>query len=332
MMKIMLLTCAFITSTTWGFVPTVESLFRHGSNPDVTADGVTLTLNIKRINQGEKTISNITDASLLRSEREEDFYKVYFAKKDNTLRLVQVRYSNGDYSDNAIEHKLYYPNFTSYTVKADWEQAEKGLFFGVLQSLVLNDGAPLLKYLKALEVPVKLNDEIINREKVELLAAYKRYLIITGKDRNARKTEINPLKPEEKEARDRADEVMAQPMYVDTEQVKLGRDDGSISWIVNAGTLDSVFTYKMRDLSKVKLKSPLGDIEMIFKDYWLANGTHSLPRFILIRSLSGEAYQVELTNLRHHVVKEAEFVKQLNGWDQTLKGKVSTEVRPPFML
>lgn len=331
-MKIFLLSLALVTTSVLGYVPTVESLFRHGANPDVTADGVTLTLNVKRINQGEKTISSITDASLLSGEREEDYYKVYFARKENTLRLVQVRYTNGEYSDAAIEHKLYYPNFTSYTVKADWEQAEKGLFYGVLQSLVLNDGAPLLKYLKALEVPVKLNDEIINREKVELLAEYKRYLIVTGKDRNARKTEVNPLKPDDREAREQVDRVMAQPMYVDTDHVKLGRDDGYISWMVNAGPLEAVFSYKNRDLSKVKLKSPLGELEMIFKDYWLANGSHSLPRFILIRSLSGQAYQVELTNLRHHVVKENDFIKQLNEWDQTLKGKVSTEVRPPFML
>ena len=331
-MKLFLLSLAFITSSAFAYVPTVESLFRHGSNPDVTADGVTLTLNVKRINQGEKTISSITDASLLSSEREEDFYKVYLARKDNTLRLVQVRYASGEYSENAIEHKLYYPNFTSYTVKADWEQAEKGLFYGILQSLLLNDGAPLLKYLKALEVPVRLNEEIINREKVELLAEYKRYLIVTGKDRNARKTEVNPLKPDDKEAREHADRVMALPMYVDTEQVKLGRDDGYISWIVNAGPLEAVFSYKMRDLSKVKLKSPLGEVEMILKDYWLANGSHSLPRFILIRSLSGQAYQVELTNLRHHAVKENDLIKQLNEWDQTLRGKASTEVRPPFML
>lgn len=331
-MKLIFLSLVFVSSSVFGFVPTVESLFRHGSNPDVTADGVTLTLSVKRINQGEKTISNITDASLLSDEREEDFYKIYFAKKDETIRLVQVRYSNSEYSDKAIEHKLYYPNFTSYTVKADWEQSEKGVFFGVLQSLVLNDGAPLLKYLKALDVPVKLNEEIINREKVELLAAYKRYLIVTGKDRNARKTEINPLKPDDRDARERADEVMAQPMYVDTDHVKLGRDEGSISWIVNAGPLESVFSYKLRDLNKIKIKSPLGEMEMLFKDYWLANGSHSLPRFILIRSLSGQAYQVELTNLRHHVVKENDFIKQLNEWDQTLKGKTSTEVRPPFML
>src|SRR5690606_7231815 len=101
-MKLVFLSLFFVSSSVFGFVPTVESLFRHGSNPDVTADGVTLTLSVKRINQGEKTISNITDASLLSDEREEDFYKIYFAKKDETVRLVQVRYSNGEYSDKAI--------------------------------------------------------------------------------------------------------------------------------------------------------------------------------------------------------------------------------------
>ena len=63
-------------------------------------------------------------------------------------------------------------------------------------------------------VPVKLNNEIINREKVEYLAAYKQYLVAINKDRTSRKTETNPLRPEDATAREKAESVMNEPMYV----------------------------------------------------------------------------------------------------------------------
>jgi hypothetical protein len=43
--------------------------------------------------------------------------------------------------------------------------------------MIFNDGVFLINYLKTLNVPVKLNNEIINRQKVEYLASYKQYLI-----------------------------------------------------------------------------------------------------------------------------------------------------------
>lgn len=324
----------FFVSTAHAYVPTVESLFRHGSNPEVSADGVSITLNVKRINPGEKSEAPSGDASLLTSEREEDFYKIYFSQneKTETLKIAQTRYNSAQFSENSLEHKVYFSNFTGHTIKADIEHMEKGLFYALLQSLVLNNGRHVVNYLKAMGVPVRLNDEILNREKIEFLADYKRYLVTISKDRNARKTEVNPMRPEDPAARERADEIMGQPMYVDTDQVKLGRDSGNIAWIVNAGNFEAVFSYKLRDLYKIKFKSPAGDYEMLFKDYWLANGTHSLPRFILIKSLNGQSYQVEITNLRHYVEKPDDFIKRLSAWDQILKGKESTELRPPFLL
>lgn len=324
----------FVLSSAHAYVPTVESLFRHGSNPEITAEGIALNLTVKQLNPSEKTESANGDASLLSNEREEDFYKIYFSRSNynDTVRVAQTRFSRADQSDASLEHKVYYSNFTPHTLRADVAQLEKGLFYSVLKSLVLNDGAHIVQYLKTLEVPVRLNNEIINREKVEFLAEYKRYLVTINKDRNARKTEVNPMRPEDPAARERVDHIMALPMYVDTEQVKLGRDGGNISWIVNAGNFEAVFSYKLRDLYKIKFKSAAGDFEILCKDYWLANGTHSLPRFILLKSLNGQSYQVELTGLRHYMEKEGDFVKRLNNWDQVLKGKTSTEPRPPFLL
>ena len=322
----------FLVSAAHAYVPTVESLFRHGSNPDVTANGISLTLVVKKMGE-EKTPATTQDASLVQDARPEDFYKIFITNNPNdSLKIAQTRYKNATFSESSLEHKIYYPNFTSYTVKTDVEHMERGLFYALIHSLTLNNGSHMVNYLKGLGVPVRLNNELINREKVEFLADYKRYLVTIAKDRNAKKTEVNPMRPDDREARERAERIMNESMYTDTKQVKLSRDDGQISWVVNAGPFEAVFAYKSRDLQKIRFKSQAGEFEMICKDYWLANGTHAMPRYILVKSLNGQSYQVEITNLRHYVEKEADLVRRLNNWDQILKGKESSELRPEFLL
>lgn len=330
MMKVFVL-FLFVT-TVHAYVPTVESLFRHGSNPDVSANGVSLTLVVKKIQPGEKTTENVNDVSLVKEQKGDDYYKIFFTKSGDHLKVAQTRYNNVSFSEASLQHKVYYPNFSAYTIKPDIETSEKGVFFALLNSLTFNNGAHIVSYLKTLGIPVKLNSEIINREKVEFLAEYKRYLVVVNKDRNARKTEVNPLHPEDASARERANSVMAEPMYTDMKQVKLSKDEGQIAWVMNAGAFEGVVSYRERDVQRIRYKSPAGDFEVICKDYWLANGTHAFPRHMLIKTFNGQQYQVEITNLRHYIEREEDLVKRLRNWDQILKGKESTDPRPEFLL
>lgn len=330
MMKVLAL-FFFVSASVQAYVPTVESLFRHGSNPDVSANGLSLTMVVKRVQPGEKPAGSSSD-SLLKEEKGEDYYKIFFTKSGESLKVAQTRYNSNAFTEASLQHKTYYPNFSPFTIKPSVDQAEKGVFFALLHSLTLNNGSHIVNYLKSLGVPVKLNNEIINRNKVEFLADYKRYLVAISKDRNAKKTEVNPMRPEDAAARARAEEIMNEPMYVDTKQVKLSKDDGQVAWVVNAGAFEAVVSYKERDVQKVKYKSPAGDFEIICKDYWLANGTHSLPRFMLIKTFNGQNYQVEITNLRHYIEKEDDLVKRLRNWDQALKGRESSDARPEFLL
>ena len=314
------------------YVPTVESLFRHGSNPDIVGNGVSITFSVKRVLGTVKSASSV-ESSLVNEVKENDYYRMYFTRiGQDTMKLSQTRYDNNTFNEGSLIEKIYYPNFTPLTIKATPELSEKGLFINLLKSLLFNDGAAIVTYLKALGVPVKLNSEIINREKVEFLANYKRYLVAINSNRAAKKTEINPLRPEDPAAREKADTLMSEPMYVDMKQVKISRENGEMAWLVQSGSFEAVVSYKMRDLQRVKFKGPLGEFEIVCKDYWLANGTHSLPRTILIKDYKGESFQVEITNLRHFVEKEDDLAKRLKKWDELLRGKESLDPKPSFLL
>ncbi len=324
-----LLCLIFLSSSAFGYVPTVESLFRHGANPDVTVNGVSLSLVVKRLRPADNAEGG-TATSV--AENAEDYYKIFLTKSTDGLKVAQTRYGNSSFSESSLLHKTYYPNFTSYTIKPTPEAAERGIFFALLHSMTYNNGSHLVNYLKSLGVPLRLNSELINREKIEFLADYKRYLLTVARDRNARKTAINPLQPSDSAARDRAQALMAASMYTDTRQVGLTKDDNQISWRVIAGSFEALVSFKERDVQKLRYTSGTGDFEIICKDYWLANGSHSFPRFLLIKAYNGDQYQVEVTAVRHYLEREEDLVKRLRNWDLLLKGKESHEARPEFLL
>ena len=167
---------------------------------------------------------------------------------------------------------------------------------------------------------------------MEFLASYKQYLVAVNKDRTSKKSEVNPLRPEDTHAREKADKIMSESMYIDTDQVKLSREEGQMAWLVSAGPFEAVVSYKDRDLQKIKFKSLLGEYEIICKDYWLANGTHSVPRYIVVKDYKGESFQVEVTNLRHYNERDEDITRRLKKWDELLKSKESHIPKPIFLL
>jgi hypothetical protein len=316
----------------FAYIPTVESLLRHGSNPDVTANAVSISFVVKKIAVTPKAESKNED-SLLNEVKAEDYYKMFYTKVGHDVyKVSQTRYNNGSFTEGSLLEKHYFSNFTPYTNKASVEESEKGILNGMLVSMIFNNGSFFVNYLKSLGIPVKLNNEIINRQKVTYLAAYKQYLVAMSKDRANRKKEMNPLKPDEPSEREKVDQVMNEPMYVDQKQVSLSRENGQMAWLISAGQFEAVVSYKEREIQRIKFKSQLGEYEIICKDYWLANGTHALPRYISVKDYKGEMYQIEILNLRQFIEKESDLISRLKKWDSLLKGKESHAPKPPFLL
>src|SRR5687768_5122184 len=99
---------------------------------------------------------------------------MFFTKvSSDVMKVAQTRYNNASHTEDSLLEKKFYPNFTAYTIKGSAEVSEKGIFQALLRSMLFNDGAFMVNYLKSLGVPVKLNSEIINKRKVEYLASYK---------------------------------------------------------------------------------------------------------------------------------------------------------------
>src|SRR5690606_7556519 len=275
-----LLGLIFCIQSAWGFVPTVESLFRNGSNPDITGNVAILNLKITKMDP-----SGIMQEA---SNAPTEYFKIYYTKLDEVYKLNQLKYTDESFDDKKIIHHSYYPNYNAFSFANQPAVTEKSLFYGVLNSLVLHDGQFLVSYLKSVGLPLRLNKEIINREKIQLLAQYKQYLVTINQDREARKTLENPLRPSDPNKREQAESIMNESMYVDTQQVKLSKDGGEMSWRVNVEGFDASVSYRKRYLQKITFKGAAGDLEFLFKDHALVNASHVLPKQILIRDFNGD--------------------------------------------
>jgi hypothetical protein len=316
----------FFSQLAFGYIPTVESLFRHGGNPEVLVNGVSLSFSVTKYEQDEQ------GQFLINENSKKEFFRLFLNKNGELLKTCQVAYSGPNYSDSSVLKKTCLSNLNDYMFNKDLGSVDKKIFLGSIFSISFNSGLNLLNYLKNIGVPIRLNNEIINREMIELLASYKRYLLNINKDRNARKTEINPLNPTDPLSRERVQQILSQSMYSDTRQVKLKKDGGEIFWHVEAEGFESLFSYMERDLKEIKYKSTNGTLEIQFNEYWRANGSHLFPRFIRIKTTHDQLYQVEILGMRHYSESEDDFYKRIRFWENILKGKRFTEASPEFLL
>lgn len=309
------------------YVPTVESLFRFGGNPEVTANAAVISFAVRKID------TETEEDSLLREKKSEGFYRLFLTKSTgDALKIAQVHYKDGRFTEAGLDHKVYYPNFTPHTLRPTLDQMEKGLFLSLLHSMIFNNGSQMISYLGGLGVPVKRNSDIINREKIDYLASYKKYLVNISNNRSARKSEVNPLKPEDPAARERVDRIMSESMYVDTGHVKLAKEEGKPAWSVTAGGFESVHAYDSRAVLKYKYKTDAGEFTVIPRDYWMATGTHLFPKSFLVKNFRGENFEIEVIDYKHFLDKEEDLVKRQKKWDQLLRTGMSNDPRPEFLL
>ena len=313
-MKFIILTL-FIVNTAFAYTPTVESLFRHGSNPEVTTNALSLNFSVK----------DLSNAELVQ------FYKIYFDVFDGeTLKVSQTAYNQESYSEASLLNKIYHSQLAPVTFKN--YSVDKAVFYSLLHSILLNDGRFIVDYLKLAGVPVRRNNEILNDEKIALMKDYKNYLIAINNDRSLKKTMSSPLKPESQDGQERASRILNGPMYKDMDQVKLSSFEGKPAWLIEATGLQAYVSYEERRPIKVKLKANGGEVEIQCLDYWRPDGAHAVPKKMIVKTSKGEMFQVETTSLRYYNEKEDDLIKRLRHWDEILRTPKEQALRPDFLF
>ena len=319
----MKLLCALITMVSIGaqaYVPTVEALFRHGANPDVTTNAMVLSASVSSYNPfAEKT--ETTGKQL--------WVKwIYNVTPQGKLRLTQLIFNSATMAESALVDKTYISDLSPKSFNAN--SIERGLFISMLNSQLINDGSFMVDFLRLAGVPVRLNNEIVNQDKVALLQRYRGWL--NRNKANRSNGEESPMSPASPADRERVTRLMSSPMFLETQQVALSRFHGEPAWHITAEGFDGYVDDAQREIRQLLLRRATGEIEISCRAALLLNGTHRMPRQIVVRNTQDQSHQVNLISLKHYHEGPNDLLARLRRYDQVLSRKQEAIDRPAFLF
>jgi hypothetical protein len=322
MIKILVLLS--ISFSVFAYVPTVESLFRNGSNPDLTQNAAVVTFKITPVNplaeKGEQAQGQSVWVKL-----------IYHLGGGGRIKLSQLTYRSSAINDTAADSKVFFSEMSSNAFDQSVEMTERGLFYSIMNSLVVNDGTFITQFLKTRGINVALNDEILNQEKKQLLERHKTWLIKTRGGRQAN-GEDSPLTPASALEREKVNHIMSLPMYASSGQIGLVRFEGEAAWNIKADGFEAWVGDSNRDIKQVNYKTSAGESEFVAKDYIKYNGTTPLPRLITFKNSKDLHFNIEPISIRYFNESGQDLVNRLKRYDKEVKAPRDSVTKPYFLF
>jgi hypothetical protein len=324
MIKFWLLLLMITPSKTFAYVPTIESLFRNGTNPDMSQNAAMITLKITPVNplaeKGEQAQGQSVWVKL-----------IYHLGGGGRIKLTQLTYPSSAITDTAADSKVFFSEMSPNSFDQSVEMSERGLFYSIMNSLVINDGAFITQFLKTRGINVALNYEILNKEKKQLLERHKAWLIKTKGGRQA-EGEDSPLAPASGIEREKVNHIMALPMYASSGQIGLVRFEGEAAWNIKADAFEAWVGDSNRDIKQVTYKSSAGESEFVAKDYIKYNGTTPLPRLITFKNSKDLHFNIEPIGIRYFNESGQELVNRLKRYDKEVRAPRDSAIKPYFLF
>lgn len=302
------------------YVPTVEGLFRHGGNPDVTTNALVITASVAPHNPYEEKTEPAANPLWVKW--------VYNMSPQGKLKLTQLIYSSASMVDANLIDKVYVSELSPQSFGAS--QTERGFLLSVFNSILINDGSFMIDFLQNHGVSVNANTEILNQDKVALLTRYKTWLIQSNGGRSST-AEDSPLSPTSASEKERVNKLMSSPMYLDSGLVSLSRYHGEPAWQIKTENFESFIDDTKREIKQVILRQPNGDIEITAHEPTLLDGLHRIPRSLIIKSALDQHYQIRFTSLKYFNENPSELLARLRRYDQILAHKRVSVERPAFL-
>ncbi|MGK0367175.1 MAG: hypothetical protein ACI9QD_000309 [Thermoproteota archaeon] len=326
-----------LTNTAFCYTPSIESLLRNGVNKDVGNTTVVAKLHIskaieEKVKTSEKSLTDDTDL-----KKDTEFIsmksKYVFFKEDNQSLMTELKFSKS-YSYIDIKEKTFEENLNVEYFEQRNILYTKGVFYSVLKCLLLNDSKLITDIIIKLDEAMGNNNSLIDKEKVSLLIKYKEYLTLIKEDKDLVNSIENPLTPEDEELRTEIKVMLKKPFYNKGEGVELVRKDNKFLWQVTKNNFRAEIDNKTREIRYLSFKVGNDYFDFHFKDYIIANGTHSFPSIFKINYL-GEKYSVTLDKLSHFVEEKTKYIKRQKIYNEKIienNKELELLIKPPFVL
>ena len=296
-------------------LPSVESLFRHGANPEISLNTVKLGFSVQ-----ELELKN--GVPLENMEIPKKNYLLYFIKgADNKFSLLQLGSKNEIGDETALSSFYSKRDFVNHIIYKKEMNIKRDLFYSTIISMALNESKPFAYLLKKTDRKFKSNREVINKEKVQVLKRYKNYLSLIKDDPESKEVVPHPLKPEDEKDRMEVNNILNSSMYIENSDLKLVRINGEFKLALDLDNYHFKFSNKTHQFLELSYKDTEQSLSMHFKKFILFNGTHQLPSKIIYKVSEEKAYLVSFTHLSHFNVSNNFMSKKAKKSRELLKSE-----------
>lgn len=286
-----------LTSATNASTPTIESLFRHAINSDVTAESV----NVK--------------AQTVDSNGKDVWIEWNFSKTGDGVYQVEQKLFGSSAMDNSTLISVKMRNSLLWDKNSGRETYDQQFFYAVLAYLALNRSLPITSLLARLNSDYVSNRQLINPEKLELLKKQEAFLKQGGKSGEG------PMN------RDRA--VLNQNLLTSKGQVKRVWNDSEKKSKLQAKLekTEMFFSNEAHQLEQLTFSDGATEISLDIKEYLLFDGIHQLPKYLVFHASDKKVYSLRFLSLSH---REKHSATSLSG----AKGNVAstTTITLPLLL
>lgn len=314
-----------LSISSFAYIPTVESVLKNNSNPDVASTTVAANLILERINEEEKSEENDPFEKIL--------FKIVSYQDDSNKIFTQLNYKN-TFSKNSLREVVSIGSLDIENFIKNTTVFSQGVFYGVLKVLLRNDSQLLIQSMRNIGINIKTNKELINKPKVDLINRYKEYLNLVKKDPDLEKSLDNPLSPQDEDLKKTVSEIINQPFYIQDENINLVKRNNSFYWQYDAGNANFIVSNETRELRNIKVFLNQQENEINLQDYILFNGTHSFPRRVVINYL-GKKYKLTLEKLTHFTESIDQYRKRLIRYEKEVTDANPDKVilkKPQFLM
>lgn len=309
------------------YKPTVESLFRNGSNGEIGQNTVLANFILKKkISQAEQENKTFKEIPVVFS------YKMLFSNEKENPKLVQVGYlGEGSHERNMIQAD-YFPALNFTALRLGEEDFEKKFFYSLVASLINNQGRLMTRFLNDVGVPVLNNQESGDKEQLYYLGQYVSYLKSLDKEENGGAE--NPLEPTDPEAAQKIKEVFKRPFLTPSPYVKRIKEGTDFFWTIEAENVFAKFSHDDHKLLEMSVKTPNGKIEVQCFNYILYGQEMQFPELVLLKDLNGDEYMLNMRKISSFSDSQERFLKRFGDYKKALQESQEKEpiIKPPFVL
>jgi len=314
-MKIIAAIISLVIASNVQAVPTVEGLFRNVNNKEPSGNLIVVTAMVSKMETASPAgMGEEVEKESAEETKKPAFYKWLISlEKEQSIDVIQVSYEDQSLKEDSVVASKYFPDLKKI-VEND-SSLERGMFYGLMSVLVLNDSSVLKNILNKYSQGFVSNKELMSREKINLYHRYKVYL----EQRQSDEALVSPLEPEDQEKLSSVKETLSAPMYKDAGNVSLSREASELYWKVDLKSITALFGNEDHRLRKIEYQSPLGDLRVIADEYVLFNGSHELPKTMIDKDMAGVNWRVQFTGLSHLNTRSTPFTKRAQDYADAAK-------------